>query len=78
MPPERLTHLEGVKMKASRFLTVLALLFVILSCLPATLFAQELRRAPEKEYISPPENFGFVPPRFELYQMKPERLLLRR
>lgn len=71
--PEYLIRLEGVEMKASRFLTVLALVFVVLASIPVTGFAQELRRAPEKEYSPPPENFGFVPPRFELYRVKPER-----
>ena len=60
-------------MKASRFLTVSILLLVLLACLPLAGFAQELRRAPEREYTPPEENFGFVPPRFELYQMKPSR-----
>jgi C1A family cysteine protease len=62
-----------MKMKASRSIALLVLLSALLSSLPLAGFAQEVRRAPEKEYVSPPENFGFVPPRFELYQMKPER-----
>ena len=60
-------------MKSSRFLTVSMLLFLIVSLVTAAVFAQAPRRAPEREYTPPEENFGFVPPRFELYQMKPDR-----
>ncbi len=71
--PETQLHLEGVKMKAPRFIAVSVLLLVLLSSLPVAVFAQAPMRAPEKEYTPPDENFGFVPPRYELYKIKPDR-----
>ncbi|HER43767.1 MAG TPA: hypothetical protein ENO08_04840, partial [Candidatus Eisenbacteria bacterium] len=71
--PELLIQLEGMKMKASRFMAVPVLLLAFLSILTAAGFAQTPMRAPEREYAPPAESFGFVPPRFELYRIEPER-----
>jgi C1A family cysteine protease len=47
-------------------------LVLLCSSIPTGLFAQELRRAPEKSYTPPAEHFGFVPPRYELMNFDPE------
>jgi C1A family cysteine protease len=67
--------MEGEEMKASRWLLILVSMAIVLSCIPGAAVSQELRKAPEKVYTPPPENFGFVPPRFELVHVKREEPL---
>jgi C1A family cysteine protease len=65
--------MEGEKMKTSRWFATLVTMAVVLTCIPDTAVSQELRKAPVKIYTPPPENFGFVPPRFELVHVKKDK-----
>jgi C1A family cysteine protease len=67
--------MEGMNMKASRWFAVIACTAVVMLGIPGAVHSQELHKAPEKVYTPPPENFGFVPPRFELVHVKREEPL---
>ena len=59
-------------MKTARWFALFVLLVMLCGSIPAGLFAQELRKAPEKAFTPPAEHFGFVPPKYELMNFDPE------
>jgi C1A family cysteine protease len=59
-------------MKTARWLVLFLCVAILCGSIPQELIAQELRRAPEKSYAAPAENFGFVPPRYELMNFEPD------
>jgi C1A family cysteine protease len=59
-------------MKSSRWFALVVLLAGVCSLASGELFAQQLMKAPKPAYVSPPENFGFLPPPVDVKGLRPE------
>ena len=63
---------QGIeRVKSPRWLALTLAAFVIYSLMAEDCLAQTLRRAPKPVYVSPPDNYGYLPPPVDVRGLRP-------